>query len=307
MPGWPSVRKGLVRSLMPALRALSPRVGSRILDRIGRVDYSVVPGQRARYERAVASCRDRLGVDWNVPAVARELAGGLIRWRARDLLLDGRADGTVDQLFRVEGRTSLDSALGEGRGVVLLGNHFGAHLLPAHWLYRAGYALRLYMERPRSVSRFLASHFEGEGPLGQQKLFISRRSDPAESAGSILRATKALRSGMIVKVASDVRWAGAHTAEAIFLGRTHTFSTTWVILAAMTGAPVVPVFCRADRDGSFDLEFAPSFHVPSDAARDGRSAWWVQRSLLAIEERVRDDPASSNDYFFWTDQGVEAA
>src|SRR5262249_9227028 len=182
------------------------------------------------------------------------------------------------------GREHLDEAMALRKGVILLGNHFGAHLMPAHWLVREGYPLRLFMERPRHVSRFLAKEFDTDGPLGQRKLVISRKPHPAEAAGSIARAARTLGVGMIVNLAGDVRWTGPHTASATFLGHTYTFSATWVTLAGMTGAPVVPVFCRMGTEGTYAIEFLPAFHVPADAQRPERASGWVQGCLDAVEE-----------------------
>lgn len=301
MAGWSGFQKSTVRSILPALRHLPPQVGSKLIEGIGRVGYAAVPGVGRAHREAVRAANDRMGCAWDIAAVARELAGNLARWRIRDILLDGRSDRQVDACFEVSGRTALDAGLARGRGVVLLGNHFGAHLLPAHWLFRREYPLRLYMERPRHVSKFMARRFDDEGPLGQKKLFISRRADPNESAVAILRATKALRSGMILLLAADVRWTGPGTASASFLGRSHTFSNTWVSLAAMTGATVVPVACRVDARGRYRVEFSPGYQIPNDAGRGVRSAEWVGRSLAWIEERVRLHPGNSNDYFFWDD------
>ena len=50
------------------------------------------------------------------------------------------------------------------------------------------------------------------------------------------------------------------------------FSTTWVVLAAMTEAPVVMVFCRMEPDGRYHIEFRPAFHVPKDAPEKGKNA-----------------------------------
>ncbi len=183
--------------------------------------------------------------------------------------------------------------------MILLGNHFGCHLHPAHWLFRERYPLRLFMERPRNVSRYLSGQIATAGPLGQEKLFISRRSTPTEAAGSILRASRILKAGMILNVASDVRWHGSHTAPGHFLGSTFQFSTTWVILGAMTGASVVPVFARPDGRGDYLLEFLPEFRVAPEACRGGQAAPYVQRGLDAIAERVLLHPEQSNDYFEW--------
>jgi KDO2-lipid IV(A) lauroyltransferase len=302
-----NVRKTLLRMVLPLLRALPPRTASRVVAGIGRTEYALVPGLRRRFDRAVDDGRRYFGCHWDNTRIGQELAGNQIRWRTRDQLLDGLASADVASLFDVTGRDRLEQALGIGRGVILLGNHFGAHLMPAHWMVREGYPLRLFMERPHSISKFLNSQFDSEGPLGQRKLFISRRAGPSESAGSILRAARILKAGMTVLIANDVRWTGPHTAPATFLGRPYTFSATWVALAALTGAPVVSVFCRMEPDGSHHLEFLHPFHVPPEAPADnGQAAHWVQSSLNAIEERVRLNPSNSNEYFFWPEDELPA-
>lgn len=302
-----NIRKKFLRMIMPALRALPPRTASQIVAGIGRTEYILVPGLRHRFDRAVTRAERYFGCHWDPTAIGLELAGNQIRWRTRDQLLDGRSEADLERLFTITGREHLEHARALGRGVILLGNHFGAHLMPAHWMIRQGYDLRLFMERPNSISKFLNSQFDSDGPLGQRKLFISRRADPSESAGSILRAARILKAGMSVLIASDVRWTGPHTAPAKFLGDDYRFSATWVALAALTGAPVVSVFCRVEPDGTYQLEFLPPFHVPSEAPGNGAAAHWVQLSLEAIEERVRLYPTNSNDYLFWTEPEGAAA
>ena len=158
------------------------------------------------------------------------------------------------------------------------------------------------MEKPHHVSKYLGREFETDGPLGQKKLFISRKADPSEAAGSILRAGRVLKAGMLVLIAGDVRWSGPHATEARFLGSTYAFSATWVSLASMTGAPVVPVFCRMEPGGSHLLEFLPAFRVPpGTSAGRPEAAAWVQTCLDAIESRVKLCPENSNDYLFWDD------
>jgi len=294
-----NVRKVLLGTVMPLLRRLPPRVASNMVAGIGRTEYSLLKGLRLRVDRAVAQGGHHFGRSWDVAAVGRELAGNQIRWRTRDQLLDGLPDAAVAPLFAVEGRDRLARAAGAGKGVVLLCNHFGSHMMPAHWLLREGYPLRLFMERPRHISRFLARQFDTDGPTGQRKLFISRRAAPAEAAGSILRAARVLHSGMTLMIAGDVRWSGPQTSPATFLGRTYTFSNTWVKLAAMTGAAVLPVFCRIEPTGAYHLEFQEPYQIPRDDADPARTDTRVQDYLRAIEAQVERDPANSNDYFFW--------
>ena len=306
-PRWMIVHKVVLKTVLPVLKCLPHRVSVGLLGLMGRLDLLVVPKQAALYEDAVAEAGRRLGCDWEPRAMSLALARQTYRWRARDFLLDGRSDARVDSWFKVSGREHLDAAMADGRGVVLLANHFGSHLLTSHWLFRQSYPLRWFSERPRGVSKYMAEMFKTDGPLGQDRMFISRRSTPADAASSILRASRALGAGMIVKVACDVRWCGSHTASARFLGHDLTFSKTWVTLAAMSGAAVLPVFCRMDDAGIYHLEFQPSYHVPKDAPATGQDAWWVQNALNAVEQQVRHYPEQSNDYFFWDQATTHAA
>ena len=53
---------------------------------------------------------------------------------------------------------------------------------------------------------------------------------------------------MLLFLAGDVRWSGQMTEQAQFLGRTLRFSTTWIVLASLSEAPVVIVYCRIGPD-----------------------------------------------------------
>ncbi len=236
----------------------------------------------------------------DVPAISQELAGNHILWRTRDMLLDGVSDRRAEGMFSISGREHLDAALAEGKGCIILTSHFGAHMLPAHWLYRQDYPLRLYMERPRNVSRFMSRRFVSEGPLSQDKLFISRKGDFKDAASSILRASRVLRAGLLLFLAGDVRWSGQMTEQAQFLGRTLRFSTTWIILASLSEAPVVIVYCRIGPDRRYHIDFHPPFHVPKDAQQQGQTGYWVQHFMDVLEQQIRLHPTNSNDYLFWS-------
>jgi lauroyl/myristoyl acyltransferase len=294
-----NIRKGFLKAFMPIFRALPLPVASRFVSGIGRMEYRWNESLRTSFRSAVSSGRSILECDWDVPTVSRELAGNHVLWRTRDLLLDGVPDDRARDMFTVTGREKLDDAIGLGRGCIILANHFGAHLLPAHWLFRENFPVRFYMERPRHISHYMARHFETGGPLGQDKLFISRQGVPADSASSILRAARAIKAGMLLYIAGDVRWIGQLTESARFLGRTMRFSTTWVALAAMTEAPVVIVFCRMEPDGRYHIEFREALQIPKDVVARGEVGRWVQHFIDILEEQVRRYPANSNDYFFW--------
>jgi KDO2-lipid IV(A) lauroyltransferase len=302
-----NIRKGFLKIFLPLIRNLPLPKAARFVSGIGRIEYQLSRPLRRTFRDAVAHGRSVLDCQWDIPAVSRELAGNHVLWRTRDLLLDGVSDERARTIFRVTGREHLDAALRPGQGCIVLANHFGAHLLPAHWLFREGFPVRFYMERPRHISRFMARHFKTDGPLGQQRLFISRQGIPADSASSILRAARAIKAGLLLYLAGDVRWTGRLTEPARFLGSTMRFSTTWVVLAAMTEAPVIMAFCRMESDGRYHLEFRPAFRVPKDAPEKGETGEWARYFIETLEDQVRRYPSNSNDYFFWRDPDQQVA
>ncbi len=302
-----NIRKGFLKGILPFIRWLPLTTASRLLSGFGQLEYRLHKHLRAGFDRAVGQANDILASDWDVPAVSRELCGNQILWRTRDMLLDGVSDQRAEAMFRVSGQEHLDAAVAEGKGCIVLTSHFGAHMLPAHWLYRHQYPLRLYMERPRNVSRFMVERFASEGPLSQDKLFISRKGDSKDAASSILRAARVLRSGMLLFLAGDVRWSGQMTEEAHFLGRRLRFSTTWIVLAGLSQSPVVIVSCRVGQDRRYHIDFRPAFHVPADAETQGQTGYWVQHFMDVLEQQIRMHPTNSNDYLFWNESDEQAA
>lgn len=296
-----NARKGVLQVILPLLRLLPPRTASCMVARLGEAEFAINRPLRHRFDEALQRGARYFGCDWDVASVGKELAGNHLRWRARDLLLDGLPNETVAPMFTVKGRENLDSALAKNKGVLLLFNHFGACLMPAHWLVREGYPLRWFTERPRHISKLVERSFQTEGPLGQAKLFMSRKASPAEGGTAIRRAVRMLKAGMIVQVAGDVRWTGSRTATATFLGRRYTFTTTWITLASLTGAPVVPAFAVMGKDGTYHIEFLRAYDIPPDAGKHDDGSHWVQSYLDLIEARVRNHPENSSDYFFWAD------
>ncbi|HEV3121889.1 MAG TPA: lysophospholipid acyltransferase family protein [Isosphaeraceae bacterium] len=300
-----NIRKGLLQVVIPVLRLFPPRTGARLAASLGRMEYALNRPLRLRYDAAIERGARHFGTSWNTKTLGSDLAGNSVRWRTRDLLLDGLSNERAALAFRVEGREHLDAAYGQRKGVVLLFNHFGAFLMPAHWMVREGYPLRWFTERPRHISKLVERTFEGEGPLSQAKLFMSRKAGTNEGGTAIRRAMRILQAGLVVQIAGDVRGIGLRTASATFLGETYSFTTTWITLAARTQALVVPVFCSMEPDGSYRLEFLPALDVGREGNRPGEQARLVQWYMREIEQRVGRQPANSGEYFFWSHRDAD--
>lgn len=296
-----SFRRRLVACLLPALRLMSPKAANRLLDCLGAAGLALNVVRRARVSSLLGRTAAALESDWIASHAALGWAGKSLRWHARDLLLDRLDNQACDALIHVEGQAHLDRAVAEGRGVVLLFNHFGPFLIHTQWLTRHGYNLRWFTERPRRLSPMVARTFNTDGPLGQRDFFINRRLSPEQGASALRRAFQMLREGMIVQAAGDVRWRGARCVKCRFLGGEHTFTTSWVTLAARTGAPVVPTFARMNLDGTYSVSFLEPEYLDARASEPEAARMHVQRNLDRLEDAIRRDPTNCGDYLYWTD------
>jgi KDO2-lipid IV(A) lauroyltransferase len=283
------------RIAVPVLRRLPLARATDYVEAIGRWEFDRLPGLREHIIHAVSEARTRLNVDWDTKATARNLSGRLTRWRLRDILLDGPDAELALNSFEIVGLEHFEQARAQGRGVILLSNHFGGHMLPAHWMLRHGIDFRFLTERPRHVSRALDDYFRSTGPVGQQELFISRKRSGNDGVSSLMRSLRILKSQYVLLLASDVRWANNLSVTARFLGERWKFTPIWAVLSQRSNAPVVSVYCSMLPEGKHRIEFAPPLNIAPDANLDEI----VQNELSRLESRVLADPENANDYFFW--------
>jgi lauroyl/myristoyl acyltransferase len=217
------------------------------------------------------------------------------RFLARDLLLEGLGDAEALGRFDVRGYEHLCAALSAGRGVVIVGGHFGAHVAAIHWLYREGVPLRLLVQRPRHVSGYLRERFDRpDGPHPQAGLFLKRGMPASEASARLVAARRALRDGMAVYLSGDVPWESGAARPGRLMGATRPFLGLWADLAALTGAAVVPVFARHRPGGRFVVELEAPFAVAPGA--EGAA---VGRYLALLDARIARDPAEAVAHLTW--------
>ena len=221
-----------------------------------------------------------------------ENKGSAARWRARR----ARARHVHRDRQRASRRRH-----GLGRGCIVLASHFGAHLLPAHWLFRENFPVRFYMERPRHISRFLSRHFETEGPLGQDKLFISRQGVPADSASSILRAARAIKAGMLLYLAGDVRWTGRLTESASLPGPQHEILDDLGCSGRDDGGAGRHGVLSHGAGRSLPYRVSPGVSRSQGCTGEGKSAGLGPALHRDPGRSGSPYPSNSNDYFFWSD------
>ena len=281
--------------LLPGLRHLGPARADRAVAAMGRLGARIRPGRRAALREAARRVNAGLKRHGAPPADWRTLAESAARFTARDYALNAPDDAEVAARFDVTGLDAVEAAMARGRGVILLGSHFGAHIAGMHWLFRFGPPARALVQRPKHVSAALSKLFDrAEGAYAQSEFFLKRDLSPSAAVERMLQARSALRDGLALYLNGDVVWDGANTRVCRLLGLEHPFLAIWTDLASLTRAPVFFIFCKHLPGGRFALDFEP---LDESARGDAERA--LGAYMKAVEARVAADPAEAVAYLTW--------
>ena len=200
--------------------------------------------------------------------------------------------------FALDGTEHIESALREGRGVLIISAHVGGWELAAHVLQRVNVPVNVVAstdEAPQ-VRAFFDRVF-------RDRSFSVISLDGTSAPSFAIMA--ALARGEIVAMHGD-RAIGSPTETLPFLGEPARFPRGPHLLAAITGAPVVHTFVA--REGEFRYRFRA--YPPEKLAclrRDERERIVtdsIRRFIAHLEETIRMYPLQwFNFYDFWQPEG----
>ncbi|MDD5434619.1 MAG: lysophospholipid acyltransferase family protein [Nitrospira sp.] len=159
------------------------------------------------------------------------------------------ADNLNIRVSSINGLEHLDSALKRGRGVVLLGFHFGSYGVPLAALGYKGYTVYQHV---------VLSHFySGKSCsfLDSAVLKIKMRCHSAAPVKMLYHSEKnyarnlvrCLRENGILVIMGDGS-RGTRFSNVNFMGKKISFSTGPASIAAITGAAILPVFTVREAD-----------------------------------------------------------
>jgi lauroyl/myristoyl acyltransferase len=193
------------------------------------------------------------------------------------------------QRFRVmvEGREIWEEASRSGQGIILVTAHVGAwdamtQLAPSG-LDRALHVVR-EEEFDKASQEFIRRLVREQGHPNCHTHFAD--GDP----GLGLRLRLALERGDIVALQGDRPRVGSRSVRASLFGRSLDLPVGPAVLARLTGAELLPVFCFRERHYLYRLVFRPPVHVDPRLPR-GEAEQDATRALgREIEWAIRQRP-----------------
>ena len=220
------------------------------------------------------------------PRARDELALRTYRSYARDVIdfirsLRMTPEATRGLVTRLD-TAALDHVMTEGRGAIVLSGHFGNWEIGGVLLRRlTPYSLAVVAksEPSQRVTRLRQEMRKG---LGVETIEVRQHVDTA------LRIRERLQQNHAIGMLLD-RHLGKDSVEVSFFGRPTKFLRTPAVMAAFSGAPIVPCFVYRD-GGGFAVETGPIIRVATTGDRDANVRDAVQAVATLIERQTRQHP-----------------
>ncbi len=195
---------------------------------------------------------------------------------------------TLSQWGELHGLKNYEKALSEGKGVLLIGGHFG------NWEYGLA-SLALLSQPPVFMGRKMDSAFIEEG-IRRGRALLGIRTLNKEGA---LRPTlRLLKEGQAVVVLIDQNVAATEGVFVNFFGRPACTTTGVALMALRTGAAVLPFFTTRMPDGRYRADIGEPISLVKTGDLDADVRINTQRYTAAVEAQVRQYPAQ----WFWIHQ-----
>ncbi|MFT3790498.1 MAG: acyltransferase [Rudaea sp.] len=206
--------------------------------------------------------------------------------------------------LRIEGLDDLKAEMARGRGVLLLGSHFGSfEALRALSVHEPAVNLRVVMDLKQTHALNELLHALNPGVAAN---VIDAGVDPGALALSLHDAAQ---QGALIGLLADRPRAREATAPVEFFGRSAQLPTAAYQIASMLDLPVVLAFGVYRGGNRYDLHFetfAQSIKIPR-SDRVAQLQAWTQRYAARLEHYARQYPYNwFNFYDFW-DRPAERA
>ena len=222
-------------------------------------------------------------------AIARSTFRNLGRVAAEFYFLPRLNEKNVGQYISLEGLENFHRAYDKGKGVLLLGAHFG------NWEWM-GASIPLQIHHPcHVIFRPLDNHFFDE-LVERLRIVTGNQTIPKEKAmGHILRL---LKRGEVVGILLDQNMSWQEGVFVSFFGELACTNTGMALLALKTGAAVVPAFNIRERDGRYRVIIEPEVPLIRTGDKDLDVLKNTELFTQIIERYIRNYP----DHWLWVHQ-----
>jgi len=276
-------------ALWRAVSLMPDRLAYKTMESLFALQYRTNAAQTQRLRETFAPVVDEADLEKTVEEAYRWYA----RYWAEAFRLPAVSREELDSRFTVDGVEHIQGAIDAGRGGILATMHLGNWDTGGRWV-ASRWPMTAVAERlePRALfERFLGYRRE----LGMKIIPLEKGRDVTGACAELLRANE------LVALLADRDLSG-RGVPVRFFGRTAKMARGPAVLAARTGAPVLPAVIYQREDGAHHAVVNPPLPPTADESPEAL-ATTIQRLAEAYEAFVRVAPAQWHMFQrFWPDE-----
>jgi KDO2-lipid IV(A) lauroyltransferase len=288
----------------------SPRLKQALVSAIAFVAYLLSRGKRRATRRALSKALDDNLSQADKETIVKE--SFRVFWSEAFSMLFSPGEEALLRRTTVRGIEHLQTALGDGRGVILWeSNAFGKRSLAKRVLHQRGFSVHqvhaenhmggFYTGDPGHTTwlrRHVAMPFfhNCTRQFTAEIIYLTR----SKSLAFTRVLLKRLKQNAILCSAGDGR-QGQGLVPLEFLGQTDLFATGMISLARLSGAPLLPLFCIQERDGTTTLIIEPPIHIETSGDREQNVTNSIRQWVCLLESHIRRYPGK---YYCWHRLGL---
>lgn len=246
---------GALKIIQGFFMLLPFRYGFAFAGWLGKMAFYLIPRER---EKTLAHLKIAFGREKSDKELIK-LGAEVFKnygYTAAELSLADKIIKNFTKIATFSGREHLDRAFAEGKGIVMVGAHFGNWEMTAGFLCLLGYpgvalGRRIYFDR-----------YNQEMLALREKMNL--KTIDRDSPSAPREAFKALKENKIVGFVVDQDVDSIHGVFVEFFGRPAYSASAPVRFAMKTGAPLIPIFMI--REG---LKHRDIIHPPMELTRTG--------------------------------------
>lgn len=212
-------------------------------------------------------------------------------WRASSI--SHLSKFSFKQKVKIKGFEIFREKYDEGKGVILLGSHYGLPAVSFSLFPRKGYKNFYTVIGEKGAE---SVKFKSVREAWKPKILVFKRGGESDSFAQLFEIKGLLEEGSIIHLLGDgAHGRASHTEN--FLGKAQGYRATFAELSILTGAPVLPIFITPVK-GKIQVEImAPLDQGGEEMDREERVSNMVSQYSQILEQKWMKNPEYVNGGF----------
>ncbi len=264
--------------------------GNRILNRFSKSSYA----EKYLFKRKIRSFTaflEDIKVERNQKDFAKQKFVIDYKKNWRCMSVSHMNSRQINKYFHLEGYEKFREYYNEGKGIILIGSHFGVAAVILSLFPKIGFNDLHTIVREDALE---SSKFKDINKNLQVKSLMFNKRSNAELMKSLFKAKSILDDGGVIHIMGDGQKGNA-TYTLRFINKLRSFRLSFTELSLATNAYLIPVFVIMDERGHFHVKFSEPLDKGAESmSREDKTRHILEQYARILSNNWKEHPLQVN-------------